>query len=70
MMSSIVNRMSGNAARYSVTLFFSLSGVRPTSGVEESPVRVASSDEFVCHPQIALVPEFIKETTDSSFVLF
>jgi hypothetical protein len=33
-------------------------------------VRVASSNEFVCHPQIALVPEFIKETTDSSFVLF
>jgi len=32
--------------------------------------KVARSNEFVCHPQIALVPKFIKQTTDSSFVLF
>src|SRR5260370_5561317 len=33
-------------------------------------VRVARSNAFICHPQIALVPKFIKQTTDSSFVLF
>src|SRR5205807_10461174 len=34
MMSSIVNRRSGKAVRWSVALFFALFGLRPTSGAE------------------------------------
>jgi hypothetical protein len=33
-------------------------------------VSVVGGKELVCHLQIALVPDFFKQTTDDSFVLF
>jgi hypothetical protein len=33
-------------------------------------MSVVGGKELVCHGQIAIVPEFGKQTTDDSFVLF